>query len=141
MKLSLGPSLETGNCPDIFVAIDTCAGIVTGYYSYLMSLTKSYPHCLYRLFTLKEYASITLYGIVQNDNSLAVTTVLDCTFVFHLPYKLCSNSGDTMIAITAGKDVAVNVILGLPFITSMNMVLDFNDNVATCNAIDHLPLT
>jgi hypothetical protein len=30
MKLSLGPSLETANCPDIFVAIDTCAGIVTG---------------------------------------------------------------------------------------------------------------
>jgi hypothetical protein len=42
-----------------------------------------------------------------------------------------------MIAIAAGKDVAVNVILGLPFITSMNMVLDFNDNMATCNAIAH----
>ena len=141
MKLSLGPSLETANFPDIFVAIDTCAGIVTRYYSYLMSLAKSYPHCLYRLYTLKEYAPITLSGIVQNNNSLAVTTVLDCTFMFHLPYKLRSNGGDTMIAITAGKDVAVNVILGLPFITSMNMVLDFNDNVATCNAIDHLPLT
>ena len=44
-----------------------------------------------------------------------------------------------MIAIAAGKDIAVNVILGMPFITSMNMVLDFNDNVATCNAIDHKP--
>jgi len=46
MKLSLGPSLDTANCPEIFVAIVTCAGIVTGYYSYLMSLAKSYPHCL-----------------------------------------------------------------------------------------------
>jgi hypothetical protein len=44
-----------------------------------------------------------------------------------------------MIVIADGKDVAVNVILGLLFITSMNMVLDFNDNVATCNAIDHSP--
>ena len=53
---------------------------------------------------------ITLSGIVQNKNSLEVTTVLDCTFVFHLPYKLHSNRGDTMIAIAAGKDVAINVI-------------------------------
>ena len=64
MKFSFGPSHETANCPDIFVAIDTCTGIVTGYYSYLMSLAKSYPHCLYRLYTSKEYAPITLSGIV-----------------------------------------------------------------------------
>ena len=88
---------------------------------------------------MKEYAPITLSGIVQSNNLLAVTTVLDCTFVFHLPYKLRSNGRDTMISIAAGKGVAVNVILGLTFITSMNMVLDFNDNVATCNAIDHSP--
>ncbi len=74
MKLSLGPSLETANCPNIYVAIDMCTGIVNGYYSYLMSLAKSYPHCLYRLYTSKEYASITLSGIVQNDNSPAVTS-------------------------------------------------------------------
>ena len=44
-----------------------------------------------------------------------------------------------MIAIAAGKDFAVNGILGMLFITSMNMVFDFNDNIATCNAIDHSP--
>jgi hypothetical protein len=116
-----------------------CAGIVTGYYYYLMALAKLYPHCLYRLYTSKEYAPITLSGIVQNDNLSAVTTVLDCTFVFHLPYKLQSDGGDCLIAIVAGKDVAVNVIIGMPFITGMGMVLDFKDNVATCNAIDHPP--
>ncbi len=59
--------------------------------------------------------------------------------MFHLPYKLRSDGGDCLIAIAAGKDVAVNVILGLPFITGMSIVLDFKDNVATCNAIDHPP--
>ena len=44
-----------------------------------------------------------------------------------------------MISIAAGKDVAVNVILGMPFIQAMKMQLDFVDNVATCNAIDHPP--
>ena len=76
-------------------------------------------------------------SIVQNDNLSAVTTILDCTFVFHLPYKLRSDGSDCLIAIAAGKDVAVNVILGWPFITGMSMVLDFKDNVATCKAIDH----
>ena len=46
MKLSLGPSLDTANCPDIFVTIDICVGIVTGYYSYLMALAKLDPHFL-----------------------------------------------------------------------------------------------
>ena len=78
-------------------------------------------------------------GIVQNDNSSAITTVLDCTFVFHLPYKLRSGGSDCLIVIAAGRDVAVNVILGLPFTTGISMVLDFKDNVAMCNAIDHPP--
>ena len=56
MKLSMRPCLETANCPDIFVAIDTWAVIVTEYYSYLMALAKLYPHCFYQLYTSKEYA-------------------------------------------------------------------------------------
>ena len=59
--------------------------------------------------------------------------------MFHLPYKLRNDGGDCLVAIASGKDVAVNVILGMPFITGMGMVLDFKDNVATCNAIDHPP--
>ena len=64
---------------------------------------------------------------------------MDCTFVFHLPYKLRRDGSDCLIAIAASRDVAVNVILGLPFITAMSMVLDFKDNMATRNAIDHPP--
>jgi hypothetical protein len=44
-----------------------------------------------------------------------------------------------MISIAAGKDVAVNVILGIPFIIAMKMNLDFVDNLATCHALDHPP--
>ena len=135
---SLGPSLETPNCPDIRCAIDTCAGLNTGSYDYLMALSKKYPHCLYKLYTSREYVPITLSGIVQNADT-AVTTTLDCTFQFHLPYKLRGSGEDCVLSIAAGKHVAVNVILGMPFIMGMKMVLDFVDNVATCNAIDHEP--
>jgi hypothetical protein len=103
-----------------------------------MALAKRYPQCLYKLNTSQKYAPIILSGVVQNGD-LAVTTTLDCTFQFHLPYKLRGDGGDCAIFIAAGKDVAVNVILGMPFITAMKMILDFVENVATCNAIDHPP--
>ena len=138
MVLSLGPDLDIADCPDIRCAIDTCAGLNTGYYPYLMALAKRYPHCLHKLFTSREYAPIVLSGIVQNGDS-AITTTLDCTFQFHLPYKLRGDGGDCLISIAAGANVAVNVILGMPFITAMKMIVDFVDNVATCNALDHPP--
>ena len=138
MLLGLGPTLETPNCPDIRCAIDTCAGLNTGSYRYLMALARKFPHCLYRIYTSQEFAPIVLSGIVQ-DGENAVTTTLDCTFQFYLPYTLRGDGSSCMISIAAGKDVAVNVILGIPFILAMKMNLDFVDNVATCNALDHPP--
>jgi hypothetical protein len=138
MVLSLGADLNASDCPDIRCAVDTCAGLNTGKFDYLMALATRYPQCLHKLYTSREYSPIILSGIVQNGNS-AVTTTLDCTFQFHLPYKLRGDGGDCLIAIAAGADVAVNVILGIPFITAMKMILDFVDNVATCHAIDHPP--
>jgi hypothetical protein len=98
-----------------------------------MALARPFPHCLHWLYTSKEYAPITLSGIVQNGDS-AITAVLDCTFQFHLPYKLHGDGGDCLFCVAAGTDVAVNVILGLPFIQAMKMILDFVDKVATCHA-------
>jgi len=136
--LGLGPSAETPNCPDIRCAIDTCAGLNTGSYTYLMALATKYPHCLYRLYTSQEFAPIVLSGIVtEGDNAL--TTSLDCTFQFFLPYTLRGDGAGCMISIAAGTGVAVNVILGIPFILAMKMHIDFVDSVATCNAIDHPP--
>jgi len=48
-------------------------------------------------------------------------------------------AGTAFFFILGGLDVAVNVILGIPFITAMKMILDFVDNLATCHANDHPP--
>ena len=110
MLLGLGPTEETPNCPDIRCAVDTCAGLNTGSYRYLMALARKFPHCLYRIYTSEQFAPIVLSGIVQ-DGENAVTTSLDCTFQFYLPYTLRGDGGSCMISIAAGKDVAVNFIL------------------------------
>ena len=49
--LSLGPSLDMADFPDIRCAVDTCAGLCTGSFHYLMALDKRYLQCLYKLFT------------------------------------------------------------------------------------------
>ena len=52
-------------------------------------------------------------------------------FEFHLPY-VTKDSNDTSLLVAAGPDVAVNLILSLPFIKAMGMIVDFIDNV--CDA-------
>ncbi len=45
---------------------------------------------------------------------------------------MTKDGNDTSLLVTAGPDVAVNLILGLPFITATGMIVDFIDNM--CDA-------
>ena len=59
-------------------------------------------------------------------------------FQFHLPYKIV-NGESASVQIAAGANVAVNIILGLPFIQKMKCILDFVDYVLECLALDCPP--
>jgi hypothetical protein len=136
--MPLGATSETPNCPAISCAVDSCAGLNTGRYAYLMALAKKFPHCLYRLYTSREYTPINLKGIIGQDDD-AVTTSLDCTFQFFLPFQMRGTGADCALAIAAGDNVAVNVILGLPFLLAMKSQMDLVDMLLTLNAIEHKP--
>ncbi len=75
-----------------------------------------------------EYAAIILSGIVTSSNNEPITTELPVGFEIHLPY-LTKDGSETSLLIAAGPDVAVNLILGLPFIKTTGMIGDFVDNV------------
>jgi hypothetical protein len=49
-------------------------------------------------------------------------------FEIHLPY-VTKDGNDTSLLVAAGPDVAVNLILGLPFIKATGMIADFIDNI------------
>ena len=70
--------------------------------------------------------------------NIAVTISLNCTFMFHLPYKF-GDGVDYLIAIAASTDVVIINILGLPFIIAMKMIVDFVDMIAMFNTINHPP--
>jgi hypothetical protein len=57
-----------------------------------------------------------------------ITTKLSVGFELHLPY-VTKDGNETFLLVAAGPDVAVNLILGLPFIKETGMIADFIDNV------------
>jgi hypothetical protein len=69
-----------------------------------------------------------LSGIVNTPDSAPVTTELTVGFEIHLPY-ITKDGNSTSLMVAAGPDVAVNIVLGLPFIKATGMVADFVDNV------------
>ena len=75
-----------------------------------------------------KYTAIVLSGIVTASNAEPITTELPVGFEIHLPY-LTKDGSETSLLVAAGPDVAVNLILGLPFIKATGMIGDFVDNV------------
>jgi hypothetical protein len=55
-------------------------------------------------------------------------TELPVGFEIHLNY-LTKDGSETSLLVAAGPDVAVNLILGLPFIKATGLICDFVDNV------------
>ena len=76
----------------------------------------------------EDYAANVLSGIVNTPDLAPVTTELTVGFEIHLPY-ITKDGNSTSLMVAAGPDVAVNIVLGLPFIKATGMVADFVDNV------------
>ncbi len=83
------------------------------------------------IYLLEDYAVIILSGIVTSSAAAPITTELSVGFKIHLPY-VTKDGNDTSLLVAAGPDVAVDLILGLPFIKATGMIVDFIDNV--CDA-------
>jgi hypothetical protein len=75
-----------------------------------------------------DYAAIILSGIVTSPDEAPITTKILVGFEVHLPY-LTKDSNATSLLVAAGPNVAVNLILSLPFIKAMGIIADFIDNV------------
>ena len=86
---------------------------------------------------IKNYAPVILSGIVQQRGD-DVTTELPEAFVFHTPY-VAKGGSPTTLTIACGAQVTVNLILGIPFIKATKMIINLDDNVAECKALDYSP--
>jgi hypothetical protein len=92
------------------------------------AVIRQYPHILKKIYLPDNYAAIILSGIVNTPDSAPITTKLNVGFDIHLP-NTTKDGYNTSLLVAAGPNVAVNLILGLPFIKATSMIADFVDNV------------
>jgi hypothetical protein len=128
LSLQTGTSKEEKDCPALRCMLDTGASLSTANFHYMEAVVRQYPHILKAIYLPDDYAAIVLSGIVTSSTEAPITTELSVGFEIHLPY-VTKDGNDTSLLVAAGPDVAVNLILGLPFIKATGMIADFIDNV------------
>ena len=117
--------------------VDTAAAINTASFDYILALAEAFPHLVHSVYTTKQYAPLRLSGIVKTDSTI-VTTDLNHVFEFKLPYKTTDGDPCTIMFV-AGKDVSVNLILGLPFLKVTQSNIDLGDGVVESKLLDITP--
>jgi hypothetical protein len=134
ITIQFGANLDCPNCPSICCAIDSCAALTTGNFHFFALVAKHFPHCIAKMYTPDDYATIVLSEIVQSIEKL-VTTELEVGFLFHLPYR--TREGETAsLMVAMGPNISVNTIIGLPLMKAMGIILDLVDEVVDCRYLD-----
>jgi len=128
ITLETGTANEKKNCPNLRCVFDTGAALSMANFHFMEAIVRQFPHILKMIYMPAEYAAIVLSGIVTSSTDEPITTELPVGFEIHLPY-LTKDGSKTSLLVAAGPDVAVNLILGLPFIKATGMIGDFVDNV------------
>jgi len=128
ISLQMGTSVEEKDCPNLRCVVDTGAALSTANFHYMEAVICQYPHILKQVYLPANYAAIVLSGIVTSSDDSPIMTELPVGFKIHLNY-LTKDGSATSLLVTAGPDVAGNLILGLPFIKATGLICDFVDNV------------
>jgi hypothetical protein len=135
--IQFGATLGGPDSPSIRAVINTAATHTTGNLHFFAKIAKAFPHTVAAIYAPKDYAPITLSGIVE-QNGESITTELLVAFKFKLPY-FTKEGNTTTFMVAVGPNITVNTILGLPFIKQTKMIVDEADQVAELRALDALP--
>ena len=139
IDLKLGTS-ESDFQPSIAVIVDSGSCLCTGNSDYIMAIAKAYPQ-LVKSITLAgdRYSPIILSGVVSDDEDKHnYSTSLPCVVEFHMPYITAAGS-PTSLKIACGKQVGVNALIGMSFMTAAKLVVDLNDNVVESKLLNCEP--
>jgi hypothetical protein len=128
LMLQTGGPKEEKDCPALQFMLDSGASLSTANFHCMEAVIKQYPHILKAIYLPNDYAAIILSGIVTTPDEAPVTMELSVGFEIFLPY-LTKDRNETSLLVAAGLDVAVNLILSLPFIEATGMIADFVNNV------------
>ncbi len=128
LTLQTGLPSKDRDCPNLRCVFDSGEALSTANFHFIEAVVRQFPHILKKIYMPEDYAAIVLSGIVNTPDSAPVMTELTVGFEIHLPY-ITKDRNSTSLMVAAGPDVAVNIVLGLPFIKATGMVANFVDNV------------
>jgi hypothetical protein len=128
LTLQTGTSTEDRDCLGLKCVFDSGAALSTANFHFMEAVIQQFPHILKKIYLSEDYAAIVLSGIINTPDLAPVTIELTVGFDIHLPYSTKDGNTNTLL-VAVGPDVAVNIVLGLPFITATGMVADFVNNV------------
>jgi hypothetical protein len=128
VTLQTGCCDETKDFPGLCCIFNSGAALNRANYRFMEAVITQYPHIVKQIYIPNDYAAIILSSIVSSKVDGPITTELSMGFKLHLPYHTKDGS-TTSLLVVAGPDVAVNVILGLPFIKATGMIANSVDNV------------
>jgi hypothetical protein len=140
LTLQMGGPQEERDCPALHCMLGSGTALSTANFHFMEVVIKQYPHIQKAIYLPNNYASIALSGIVTSLDKAPITMELLVGFKIFLPY-LNKDGNETSLIIAAGPNVAVNLILGLSFITTTGMIADFVDNVCQTKHLLADPLT
>ncbi len=128
LTLQTGSPKEEKDCPALRCMLNSGASLNTANFRFMEAVIKQYPHILKAIHLPGDYASIVLSGIVTSPDKAPITMELSVGFEIFFPY-MTKDGNETSLLVAAGPNVAVNIILGLPFIKATGMIADFANNV------------
>ena len=128
--------------PALLGVPDTGATITIGYSDYVLGICESYPQLVKSIIWAADKCTpIELNGVVNDDNkpyAQSKSNHLSAVVNFHMPY-LTKNNHSTTFSVAIGKNVAVNVLIGMSFIRSTQLVIDTADNAAKAKMLQCKP--
>jgi hypothetical protein len=138
INLLIGNS-DSSFIPAIPVMLDSGASLCIGYSGYILAIAKAYPFLVKSIVHASDDRSpITLSGAVSSDKDTPgsqITTDLPVVVEFFMP--LFTKTGEpTSVKVACGPGVSVNFIVGLSFIKSAGLSVDFNDGVVESKTLD-----
>jgi hypothetical protein len=131
VKIQLGEPDSSFN-PALLGVLDTGATLTVGYHNYILGICEAYPQLVKSIvWAADKYTPIELNGVVDDKDAKQSSSAgqLSAVVTFHMPY-LTTNNHNTTFSVAIGKNVAVNVLIGMSFIHSTKLVIDAADNVA-----------
>ena len=138
IRVQLGEP-DTDFNPALLGVLDTGATLTVGYHNYVLGICESYPQLVKSIiWAADKYTPIELNGVVDDGNTNSTAGQLSAVVTFHMPY-LTTNNHSTTFSVAIGKNVAVNVLIGMSFIRSTKLVIDAADNVAEAKMLQCKP--